>query len=63
MRRLVSRMRAPILLESQGVYLGRGQFRTPEVIPQQPKQAIGHGVQDQPELVGQEAVATQAVGP
>jgi hypothetical protein len=46
-------------LEPQGVDLGRGQFRALEVVAQQPKQTIGRGVQQQPELVGQKAVATQ----
>jgi hypothetical protein len=49
-------------LAAQGVDLSRGQFRALEVMAQQPKQAIGGGVQEQPELVGQEAMATQAVG-
>jgi hypothetical protein len=48
-------------LKAQGVDLGRGQFRALEVVAQQPKQAIGGGVEQQPELVGQEAVAAQAV--
>jgi hypothetical protein len=50
-------------LETQGVDLRRGQFRVLEVMSQQRKQAIGGGAQEQAELVGQEAVATQAVGP
>lgn len=29
---------------------------------QQPKQAIGGGVEQQPELIGQEAMETQAIG-
>jgi hypothetical protein len=49
-------------LEPQGVDLRRGQFRVLEVVPQRPKQAIGRGVQEQTELVGQKAVTTQAVG-
>jgi hypothetical protein len=48
--------------EPQGVDLGRGQFRALKVLAQQPEQAIGRGVQQQPELVGQEAVAAQTVG-
>jgi hypothetical protein len=32
------------------------------VVAQQPKQAVSGGVQEQPELVGQETVAAQAVG-
>jgi len=49
-------------LEAQGVDWGGGQFRALEVVPQQPKQAVSHGVPQQPKLVGQEAMATQAVG-
>ena len=49
-------------LEPQGVHLGRGQLRALKVTPQQPKQAVGRGVQQQPKLVGQEAMATQAIG-
>jgi hypothetical protein len=41
--------------------LGRSQFRALEVVAQQPKQAIGRGVEQQPELIGQEAMATQAI--
>jgi hypothetical protein len=48
--------------EPQGVDLGGGHFHTLEVVPQQPEQAVGRGVEEQPELVGQEAMATQAVG-
>jgi hypothetical protein len=48
--------------ETQGVDLGRGQFRALELTAQQPKQAIGRGVEQQPELVGQETVTAQAVG-
>ena len=44
-------------LEAQGVDLGRGQFRTLEVVAQQPKQTVSRGVEEQPELVGQETVA------
>ena len=47
-------------LEPQGVYLGRGQFRALAVVTQQPKQAVGRGVEQQPQLVGQEAMAAQA---
>lgn len=32
------------------------------MVAQQPKQAIGGGVEQQPELIGQEAMATQAIG-
>jgi hypothetical protein len=49
-------------LEPQGVDLSRSQFRALEVMAQQPKQAVGRGVEQQPELIGQEAMATQAVG-
>jgi len=48
--------------EPQGVDLGHGQFRALDVAAQQPKQAVGRGVEQQPELVGQEAVAAQAIG-
>ena len=49
-------------LETQGVDLGRGQVRTLEMAAQQPEQAVGHGMEQQPELVGQETVAAQAIG-
>ncbi len=64
MRRLVSRMRAPDLqkLEPRGVGLGHGQCRSLEVAARQPKQAIGRGMEEQPELVGQEPVTAQAIG-
>jgi hypothetical protein len=42
--------------------LGRSQFRALEVVAQQPKQAIGRGMEQQPELIGQEAMATQSIG-
>lgn len=42
--------------------LSRSQFRALEVVAQQPKQAKGGGVEQQPELIGQEAMATQAIG-
>ena len=45
-------------VDPQGVDLTRSQFRTLEVAAQQPKQAIGGGIEQQPELVGQEAMAT-----
>lgn len=48
MRRLVSRRRASIfksLSRKVLTYLGRGQLRAPEVAPQQPKQAVGGGVE------------------
>jgi hypothetical protein len=32
------------------------------VLAQQPKQAVGRGVEQQPELIGPEAMATQAIG-
>jgi hypothetical protein len=44
--------------EAQGIDLGRSQFRALEVVAQQPKQAVGRGVEQQPELIGQEAMAT-----
>ena len=50
-------------LEAEGVDLGRGQLCAFQVVAQQPEQAVGRGVEQQPELVGQEAVAAQAVGP
>ena len=50
-------------LEAQGADLGGGQSCALEVAAQQPKQAISGGVEQQPELVGQEAMATQAIGP
>ena len=49
-------------LEPQCVNLGRGQFCALEMVAQYPKKAIGRGVEKQPKLVGQEAMATQAVG-
>jgi hypothetical protein len=49
-------------LETQGVDLCRGQFRSPQMIAHQPKQAVGDGVQEQSKLISQEAVATQTVG-
>src|SRR5665647_3209833 len=49
-------------LQPQGMGLSRSQFRALEVVAQQPKQAIGGGVEQQPELIGQEAMATQAIG-
>ena len=49
-------------LEPQGMDLSCSQFRALEVVAQQPKQAIGRGVEQQPELIGQEAMATQAIG-
>ena len=48
--------------EPQGVDLSRGQLRSLEMMAPQQKQAIGGGGQQQPELVGQEAVVTQAIG-
>lgn len=48
--------------EPQGIDLGGFQFRALQVPTQQPEQAIGGGVQEQAELVGQKTVATQAVG-
>ena len=33
-----------------------------KVVAQQPEQAVGRSVEQQPELVGQEPVATQAIG-
>ena len=48
--------------EAQGIDLGRSQFRALEVVAQQPKQAVGRGVEQQPELIGQEAMTTQTIG-
>jgi len=49
-------------LQAQGVDLGGSQFGALKVAPQHPKQAVGRGVQQQPELIGQEPVAAQAIG-
>ena len=49
-------------LEPQGIDLGRSRFRALEVVAQQPKQAVGRGVEQQPELIGQDAMATRAIG-
>ena len=35
-------------LETEGVDLSRSQFRVLEVVPQQPKQAVGGGMEEQP---------------
>jgi hypothetical protein len=36
-------------LKPQGIDLSRSQFRIPEVVAQQPKQAIGRSVEQQPD--------------
>jgi hypothetical protein len=47
--------------EAQGIDLVRSQFRALEVLSQKLKQAVGRGVEQQPGLIGQEAMATQVI--
>jgi len=47
-------------LESQGVHLGGGQRGALEMVTQQPRQAISRGVEEQPELIGQEGQLRQS---
>ena len=48
-------------LQPQGVHSGSGQFSTLQVLAQQPHQAVGICVQQQPELVGSKPVAAKPI--
>ncbi len=49
-------------LEPDGPGLGDAQFSSLQVSAQQPEQTVGQGMQQEPELIGLEAMATEPVG-
>jgi len=48
--------------ESDGSCLGGAQFGSLQVSAQKPEQAVSRGMEQEPELVGLEAMATEPVG-
>jgi hypothetical protein len=49
-------------LDADGIYLGGFQFGAPQVTAQEPEKTIRGSVQQEPELISQEAMAAQAIG-